>query len=408
MKASTYFNKERGLSMRCLKQFFKWKTTYLGIIIALIFQVVFFTVWLTAYNGVLDRTDQLNVGIVNEDKEIGNDIVRMIKQQSPFTTVVLDDKKQALQKMNEEKTYHMIIYIPEAFSSDFFRGKVPGMEFFINQSGPAISKQLMESATISISEAVNEKAYKQMQGKLLTALPETIAHQTGHSEALVQITKQVIEEVEKESKRNYIQPDITKVNHVEGFKSSLIPLMVVLASFVGAMVMSQQLQFTEVQLRSTFTRWHLFLTRQGINMFVSFILSLITLGLMIALDVTMNSNMAAVWLFQSMLFFSFLTLSQLFVIAFGNSGMVFNIALTAIQLVSSGALVPKEMVSPFYDTIGNVLPATYGVNGYFSVIFGGGDVMNAFWKLLFVSGATLFITIGVISMFQIVRKGVSN
>ncbi len=78
---------------------------------------------------------------------------------------------------------------------------------------------------------------------------------------------------------------------------------------------------------------------------------------------------------QSILFFSFLVLSQVFVMLFGIPGMIFNIALTAIQIASSGAMVPRELLPTFYYEIGNLLPATYGVNSYFSLIYGRGRVL---------------------------------
>lgn len=60
--------------------------------------------------------------------------------------------------------------------------------------------------------------------------------------------------------------------------------------------------------------------------------------------------------------FRFLAISQVFVMLFGNRGMIFNVALTATQLVSSGAIVPRELLPNFYQKLGDLLPATYSVN----------------------------------------------
>src|SRR5690625_4201734 len=83
-------------------------------------------------------------------------------------------------------------------------------------------------------------------------------------------------------------------------------------------------------------------------------------------NIEIDYNFFALWGLQAVLMFSFLALSQVFVMLFGHIGMIFNIALTAIQLVSSGAIVPRELLSSFYQGISKVLPATYGVNSYFS------------------------------------------
>src|SRR5690625_7022887 len=92
--------------------------------------------------------------------------------------------------------------------------------------------------------------------------------------------------------------------------------------------------------------------------------------------------------------FRFLALSQVFVMLFGHIGMNFYIALTAIQLVSSGAIVPRELLSSFYQGISKVLPATYGVNSYFSLIYGGGNLVSDMKYLSIIIGFLLIIAIG--------------
>src|SRR5699024_483190 len=99
------------------------------------------------------------------------------------------------------------------------------------------------------------------------------------------------------------------------------------------------------------------------------------------------------WGFQAMLMFSFLALSQVFVMLFGNLGMIFNIALTAIQLVSSGAIVPRELLSSFYQGLGSIMPATYGVNSYFSFIYGGGHFASDIIHLSIIIGSLLVIAL---------------
>src|SRR5699024_12397147 len=93
----------------------------------------------------------------------------------------------------------------------------------------------------------------------------------------------------------------------------------------------------------------LFLSRQVINVLFTVLLAILTLGIMMFFVIHIDTSFQVAWVFQSLLFCSFLTLSQLFVILFGNPGMVFNIALTATQLVSAGAIVPRDMLPSFYQ-----------------------------------------------------------
>ena len=57
--------------MTMMKQFFKQSETFIGLGAAFFFLLIFFCVWMTAYDGVNDRIDQLKIGFVNEDKQMG-------------------------------------------------------------------------------------------------------------------------------------------------------------------------------------------------------------------------------------------------------------------------------------------------------------------------------------------------
>ncbi|MED1861292.1 hypothetical protein [Brevibacillus reuszeri] len=48
-----------------------------------------------------------------------------------------------------------------------------------------------------------------------------------------------------------------------------------------------------------------------------------------------------------------------------------NIFLLSIQLVTSGAMIPRELLSSFYLRVGELLPASYAVEGSMDILFGG-------------------------------------
>src|SRR5690625_2159707 len=105
------------------------------------------------------------------------------------------------------------------------------------------------------------------------------------------------------------------------------------------MLVSQQLQLAETSFQDHYKPISLFAVRQLINLFVSLTISLLTVVLMSVFHVEMNAPFFVLWGVQATLMFSFLALSQIFVMLLGNSGMVFNIIFSSIQLVSSGAIV---------------------------------------------------------------------
>ena len=71
----------------------------------------------------------------------------------------------------------------------------------------------------------------------------------------------------------------------------------------------------------------------------------------------------------TIVFFAFLSLTQMVVTVFGDAGMIFNIISLSLQLVSLGVIVPHEMLSKTYQTISELFPAIYAGNGYINNIW---------------------------------------
>ncbi|GIQ65925.1 hypothetical protein PACILC2_44930 [Paenibacillus cisolokensis] len=94
-----------------------------------------------------------------------------------------------------------------------------------------------------------------------------------------------------------------------------------------------------------------------------------------------NSGFMALWGFLSLILMSFMFFAQLFLLLFGFAGMLFNITALSAQLVSSGAMVPRELLSGFYRHLGDWLPATYAVEGSMNLLFGGSSPAGPAWLL---------------------------
>ncbi|MDA1882429.1 YhgE/Pip domain-containing protein [Bacillus cereus group sp. BY10-2LC] len=338
--------------MDTLKQFLKRPGTYVGMVVALSFQLIFFCVWLTAYDGVNERADQMRIAIVNEDVNIGNKIAEGLQRNLLFQVKAERSVEKANKEMNDH-VYDMIIEIPASFSKDINETGKSNLNFHINQANAMMAKQMMEGAAKQIRDNVNKEvaSYKKQAivGKLQAVGPENVEVIKGLTEDSIDFT-------------------IHKVNDTKGFSVNMVPLMIVLASFVGAMIMSMELSKVAIEVKGS---WSNFLSRQIINGTVSILLACITIGLMKGFQIEMHETVGSIWVFQAIVFFAFLSLTQMFLTVFGNAGMIFNIISLSLQLVSSGVIVPHEMLSKTYQTIGELFPATYAANGYYTIVFGG-------------------------------------
>ncbi|MCW9134033.1 ABC transporter permease [Bacillus paramycoides] len=370
--------------MDTLKQFLKRPGTYVGMVVALSFQLIFFCVWLTAYDGVNERADQMRIAIVNEDGNIGSKIAEGLQRNLPFQVKKEQSMEKANGKMNDH-VYDMIIEIPASFSKDINEVGKTNLNFHINQANAMMAKQMMEGAAKQIGDNVNKEiaSYKKqgIVGKLQAVGPENVEVIKGLTEDSIGLT-------------------VHKVNDAKGFSVNMVPLMIVLASFVGAMIMSMELSKVAKEVEGG---WSNFLSRQVINGTVSILLACITIGLMKGFQIEVQETVWNIWMFQAIAFFAFLSLTQMFIAAFGNAGMIFNIISLSLQLVSSGVMVPHVMLSKTYQTIGELFPATYAANGYYTIIFGGVSLEKNIISLLLIILVTQLvagITIGIKGMVK--------
>ncbi|MEH7457415.1 ABC transporter permease [Bacillus sp. JJ1127] len=371
--------------MNTLKQFLKIPGTYVGVIVALAFQLIFFCVWLTAYDGVNERADQMHIAIVNQDTNMGSKVAEGLQQNLPFQVTKEKSMEKAKEEMNAH-AYDMIIEIPTSFSKDVSEKGKTDLTFHINQANAMMAKQMMEGVAKQVRDNVNKEIsnYKQqaVAGKLQAMGPGSVEAIKGLTEDSVGFT-------------------IHKVNDAKGFSVNMVPLMIVLASFVGAMIMSMELSKVAKQVGGS---WDNYLSRQVINTAVSILLACITVGLMKVFQIEAQETVWNVWVFQAIVFFAFLSLTQMFITLFGNAGMLFNIISLSLQLVSSGVMVPHAMLSKAYQTIGELFPATYAANGYYTIIFGGGSLKENIISLLFIIIITQIVALAAMGI-SFVLKG---
>lgn len=375
--------------MKSLKTLFQIRETYIGIAAAIAFQLIFFSVWMTAYDGVNDRVTNLSIGIVYEDDSFD----QSFQEKIPFETATYQSVEHAKSAMNERKI-DMVIQIPQDFTESIVTGDKAQIHYFINQANGTLAKSTMENVASKLSAQLNEEIYTLQINAFKNEFSMEIQTLSLQEEIADVIEESVLRMLDALMDAP-VEETIIKTNDVEGFAANLIPLMVIISSFVGAMVMIMQIEAAAQSVKTIVSKWSLFFARQIINLGVAFLLPLLTIGLMSIFDITSDLSFITIYLFQFMMFWAFLSFAQIFVLLFGNAGMVFNILALSLQLVTSGVLVPRIMLSDWYFKIGTFLPATYGADGYYTIIFGGTDasIVDNSLTLLVVIAVTLCISL---------------
>ncbi|MCI3923096.1 DUF3533 domain-containing protein [Paenibacillus sp. TRM 82003] len=338
-----------------VRAFFALPMTKVGIATAALFQLIFSVVWMTGYDGVTEHANQLKVIVVNEDAGFGAAVADGIARQLPFETVAGDNLQAAQEQLNERDA-QMVIHIPADFSAGASAPETKGViHYYINESNPATVKSMMSSAAAQVTTTVN-----------------AMAAENGFKAALAQLQLPA-EQGEPMAKAltQRVVADMQYSNPVPGMASQMVPMMMVLASYVGSMLLAMNLEQSSTALAGRFSKWRRFAARQLINAGTAVLVGLFGVTLVTLLGEPSAHGFLALWGFQTLFLFAFMTLAQIFLLLLGPGGMVFNIVLLSAQLVSSGAMVPRELLSSFYQSLGDVLPATYAVEGLMNLLFGG-------------------------------------
>ncbi|MFT8872239.1 MAG: ABC transporter permease [Sporolactobacillus sp.] len=372
--------------MDTFKQFFKYRETIVGIIVAFVFMLVFFCVWTTGYHGVTNRTDHLRIGLVNSDQQLGNTIKNELKKNLPFKVKIYKQIHTAKRAM-KNRQLDMIVSIPRNFSSNLQQRKHPQITYFINQANASLAKQVMNNAAKNITQNVNDKIYSYQRALVINNLSHQLPQQIAQKEIAQKLTANLSRALQS-VRVTAVKSNIVQPNEAKDFSVTMIPLLVLLASFVGSMIMSLNLATVSEKINRSFRKWPIFFSKQVINIGMSLILALSTLILMKLFGVDFKTSIFETGLFELLVYFAFLCFTQMMLILFGPAGMLINIISLSVQLVTSGVLVPKVMLSQFYQSISDYFPASYIADGYLTVLFGGRDLVDDLLLLSLISSIT--------------------
>lgn len=343
---------------QALRAYLKKPATIIGIVTAMMFQIIFSLVWMSGYQGVNENVKQLKIAVVNEDQGVGKRVEEQLVSSLPFRMISEPSLSRAQEKLNNREV-QMVLHLPADFSKQLqAQGEKGRIDYYINESNPALIKSIMQGVANGVTATVGKEAAAMgMQAVLVQANVPAAQAQS------------VVQGISDK-----VQSNIESVNPVQGMHNQMVPMMMVLASYVGAMIMGMNLQQATAMLGPSFSRWSKFGARVIINVVSAVFIALIGSSLVVAMGGQTAAGFVSLWLFQALFLMTFMFFSQMFLIVFGMAGMLFNIAMLSIQLVSSGAMVPRELLGGFYHTFSEYLPATYAVDGGMNVLFGGPSV----------------------------------
>lgn len=355
--------------MKLIIQFLKQPVTIVGIITALLFQVFFSLIWITGYDHVTDRVDQLPIAIVNGDGSAAQSIADNISASLNFEQVKGLSLAEAQDRLGH-RSLRMIIELPQGFTASLSEPSSGAkIRYYLNESNPQMVSNVMQGVAAKVTAALDAKSSAAGLGGVLTALklPEAEA-------AMI-----------RSSAASRISSDIQIVNPATNFAETMVPLMVVTASFTGGMLLAMNLSKASASLTAVAGKWQRLSARYVLMAGTALTGSLISTSLLNTLGIHSSQGFLGMWMFEFVVILSCMTVANLSLVLLGDAGAWLNIALLSMQMLSSGATIPRDVLSPFYQSVGQFFPAYYAVDGMLDLVIGGEGIMHDVTSLLYIA-----------------------
>jgi uncharacterized phage infection (PIP) family protein YhgE len=375
--------------MEIFKKLTRNKLFMLGLLVPIIFQIIYLSIAIPAIKDGNNRITDLTIAVVNEDTILGNEVSSKLLSVLPFKTEKLSGLDNALDEM-EDGDYNMVIYIPSDFTISIQQGNAQ-ISYYINQAAPSMTKQVMESAAININQILNESSFDAVKETLQQSSSVVLGQLTLSEHLQTQISgfnNQSFESLNYSS----ITADIQKVNNADGFTQTVLPFFIFLIYFVSCILMTILHLLSYKSLGGEFSNGKILASQLITNIIASLVIPGVVIGLLACFSIPFSLNVGLVWLLLSVGFFTFLYTIQAFTNWFGMPGMLIVALLFPLQLVSSGLIYSKEILPAFYSAISDYLPATYFGSSTLKIFYGEISISSEIYILLIIAAVMLILS----------------
>jgi uncharacterized phage infection (PIP) family protein YhgE len=382
--------------MEILKKALRNKLFILGILIPWVFQIVYLCIAIPAVKDGNTGIYNLKIAIVNEDNGAGKSVAAKLGQVLPFKTEMSNDLSSALKDMDDDK-FNMVVYLAGDFSATLAKGNAQ-IQYYINQSTPGMTKQLMERTAISINQTLNEGVFLEGKDAIKKGSTASIS-QAGLPDSASTLINNKLGQALDSLKYTSIKGNIQKVNNAEGFVQTVFPFFIFLTYFVGAIIMTGLHSVVFKSLRIQYSKNKIWLSKLVINISAALVMPCIVIGLAACFDIPFALGTGTAWLLLSAGFLTLIYLIQMFSEWFGIPGMgIAALLFFPLQLVTSGLMYSQEILLSLYSTISNYLPATYFGDGMIKLFYNGASVYQDVGILILMS--VIFIAITALTLLK--------
>jgi len=319
--------------MKAWKDVWSMTQTKVGLVFAIVVPLLFLVVWMTGYQGTMERLDQLNVGVIGE----ANDPFVKSLKEAPFTVQAMATEAKGLEALDANEV-DLVLQKDDATRQ---------LTAHVSQTNAEFANAILERATETI-------------GKQLNGEPT--------------FTTSIVTE-----------------HAVSDFALSMLPLVLGFVIYIATMTMGIQFNLVSTILSSRHMQRDLFWSRQLLHGIVLLIVPLLLVSVAYLLtDIT--TPFMKLWAFELLVVATCIAVTQMNFALFGPIAPLVNVALIPFQLMTAGNIVPAKMLAPFYQSLGTFLPVPNAVSGFSRLLFMNGDIGSQVMSLSLIALGSFIVT----------------
>ncbi|WP_268912926.1 YhgE/Pip domain-containing protein [Lentilactobacillus sp. SPB1-3] len=379
-----------------MNKWFRNPIVYVAMVVAIFCGLAFVGAGLPGFGNMPDGTKQMKIVVVDHDQSTGSKaITESLKENMPFKVKRTDARISSIKSQLNDRSAALAVEIPQDFIKDIRQQRTPNIKFYVNDSNGMLQNSLnrsiisqMESKikdnitskkTVGmvagmiapeIAKQASTQAQKQAEGiknpAQLVALKKNIQRQTK-----ARIKKQASQITQKLT--GGVTTSTVHLNKIpKNYQYQLAPMFLNLGSYLGVMIMALILTMTFMSARFKIGKTKAYLSYQISGFIASVILPFFTVGL---LRCEISFSGSAFWsLVGSQILFvlAVFEFTSIFTFLCGSlPGMLLLLPMMTMQVVAGGGILPRVVLSGFYQWFSRVTPMYQGITNAFNALYGG-------------------------------------
>lgn len=356
------------------------KLTLVALVVSVIYQIAMIGIYIGGYRYTADRMDQSNIIYVNQDGDVGDEIVESIQESLDFKHQDVSDLTEAKEFLENHKAA-LIINVPKNYAEDLAAGKSVALNYFYNSSGDTISRQtgttLASSLTNKLNLAVSKKkmqavlvksmmtvAKPQIEADIKAAVGTNISQAEAVTKTVTEKYQTQFAETAKQAvDLNSVSENSKDINPKSTSKLNLImtPMIAPVSSYIAAMISSIILYsfvFKKAVRSHVSRKWKAWAVYE-LNYLIISLATGLTGALMLAWVNGFNQEITLklFGILSLNTFVSFQLIAAVYMVL-GALAILVTLPLTLAQVVASGTMMPEYLMAPALKAIRPYLPVS--------------------------------------------------